>query len=91
MEGNLRKFIDKEVLDLDSEVQTKKESTDSPFKLYPDYESAKHIFRVSLKNYKESGQIYTLDDHASEHIELQKDLIHLWSHCLLLETGTTEK
>lgn len=61
------------------------------FRVFADYESAKHIFRASIKKYKESEAIYTLDEHATEHIELLKDLVGLYSHSLILEQSTRLK
>ena len=57
------------------------------FLVFSNYEQAKQIFRASLKQYKDSQAIYTLEEFATEHIELVKDLVGLYSHCLFLETG----
>ena len=88
MEQNLNKNMNLEVLDLRSTIQVS-ESINSEFifKIYPNYESAKEIFRTSIKNYKLSQETYTLEEFATEHIEIIKDLVNLYSHCLILETG----
>jgi hypothetical protein len=86
VEKKLKESMSVEVLDLSANPNSKKE-LNSAFKMYSSYESAKAIFRASLKEYKQSEKVYTLEEHATEHIELQKDLVQLYSHCLLMESG----
>lgn len=88
MEQNLIRSVDLEVLDLScSLIPSLPKNSDFKFELFSNYEDAKQIFRASLKQYKESQTTYTLEEFASEHIELIKDLVGLYSHCLVLETG----
>ena len=92
MEEKLKNALHLEVLDLSTTLLTTKVKKEIfPFKIYTNYEEAKTIFRASLKKYKESEKIYTLEDHATENIELYKDLVGLYSHCLLVENGIKNK
>jgi hypothetical protein len=88
VEERLKKSIHLEVLDLSTSLlKLNFQKDDYEFKIFSNYEESKNIFRASLRKYKESEKTYTLEDHATENIELYKDLVGLYSHCLLVESG----
>ena len=88
MEQKILEAIEVEVLDFNTSSYPELQLVDSfNLRLRTNYEEAKEIFRASLCSYKEGMGIYTMAEHASEYIEMMKDMQGLYSHCLILETG----
>lgn len=84
MEGKMNVLA----LDLDAEFCDEKiDFDDEVIKIYNDYEALKIVFRAAIGLYKEVEKIYTLEEYATEHIDLVKDLVGLYNHSLILETG----
>lgn len=88
MEQSLKENIHKIVLDLQFEDDF---SPGFEFQIYQNYEQAKKAFRASYKAYNCAMSIYNLDEHATEYIEIMKDLQNLYSNSLVLETEFDRK
>ena len=77
-------------LDLDAEFSEESLNLEVDIlMIYSDYDALKAIFRASVGLYKETEKIYTLEEFATEHIDLIKDQVSLYNHTLILENGTS--
>ena len=87
MEAKLLTKIELDVLELSNHLSSSQAKWESILIIHPTYESAKKVFRASLSSYKESMKIFTFEEHASEYVEVMKDMQALYSHSMIPETG----